>query len=329
MISAINYAAQAEKGLRQWAGAKADYKYRELDVFSAGMMANIIKSAKHFTIPDNGRLFDDKLKGLRGVKARLPYQSITIEYYVEEKDDYSVNTPVYSPKRVVIASELTYETLMALTKFFWDTADHIERIFALLPDDMFLQIFVIAVLDGSWVPMPLSWIMPITWDCSTLNMRRLEPLNESPKDANQFIGLPQATLPGAFNVLVGQIGEQEALRYAVNDISEEMGVVLALCEALACSNVTIDTIQTENKKVNTRRVKKGKLPLYETKVLSIEVPQTHGKTGVTIQERRGPRQHLRRGHIRILKSEKRIWINSCVVGDKKKGRIDKKYRIST
>ena len=329
MISAINYAAQAERGLRRWSAAPADYKFREYDVVVSEMMANIIKKAQHFTVPDEGRLFDDKLKGLKGIKARLPYSSITIEYYVKEQDNYSIEAPSYSPRRVVIASELTQDALIDMGKRVGNDLGYLDRIFALLPDDMFIQISVIAELNNHWLPMPMSWLMPITWDHFEPNMRQVNPLTKPAENSSKFMGLPFVLLPGMFNVLVDQVGEQEAMRHTVHDIADEITTTLELCEALACSNVTIDTIQTENKKVNIRRVEKGKLPLYETKVLSLEVPQTHEKTGIGIQDRRSPRQHLRRGHVRILQSGSRIWINSCVVGDKKKGRIDKEYRVST
>ncbi|MCK4821801.1 hypothetical protein KA005_38910, partial [bacterium] len=304
-------------------------KFREHDVFISEMMANIIKSAQHFTVPDDGRLFDDKLKGLKGIKARLPYSSITIEYYVEEQDNYSVEAPSYSPKRVVIASELTQDMLVDMGRAVENSTDFLDRTFALLPDDTFIQISVVAYFENHWLPMPMSWLMPITWDYWGPNMKTLNPLTEPAKNASKFVGIPFVLLPGMFNVLVDQIGKQEAMRHTVHDIADEITTMLELCEALACSNVTTDTTQTENKKVNIKRVKKGKLPLYETKVLSIEVPQTHERTGIGTQDRRSPRQHLRRGHIRILQSGSRIWINSCVVGDKEKGRIDKEYRVST
>jgi hypothetical protein len=329
MISAINYAAQAERGLRHWSAAPADYKYRDCDVFISEMMANVIKKAQHFTVPDDGRLFDDKLKGLRGIKARLPYSSITIEYYVEEQDNYSVEAPSYSPKRVVTASELTQDMLVDIAKNVGNDIGYLDRIFALLPDDIFIQICVIAHFKDHWLPMPMSWLMPITWDYFGPNMKTLNPLTKPAENASKFVGLPFVILPGMFTILANKLGEHDAMRHTVHDIADEITVVLELCEALACSNVTIDTIQTENKKVNIKRVERGKLPLYETKVLSIEVPQTYEKTGIGIQDRRSPRQHLRRGHVRILQSGKRIWINSCVVGDKEKGRIDKEYRVST
>lgn len=40
-------------------------------------------------------------------------------------------------------------------------------------------------------------------------------------------------------------------------------------------------------------------------------------------------QHLRRGHIRTLADQRRIWVNACVVGQPSVGRIEKRYRIKT
>ena len=115
----------------------------------------------------------------------------------------------------------------------------------------------------------------------------------------------------------------------MHNLTGEITAVLEFCEALMCSNVNAETIQHENKKANKKRVKKGKLPIYDTKILSIEVPvKTSRRQGYDkIEDRSSPRQHLRRGHIRRLSDGRNIWVNSCVVGSINTGRIDKDYHI--
>jgi hypothetical protein len=66
-------------------------------------------------------------------------------------------------------------------------------------------------------------------------------------------------------------GFDQTFRESLHDIGGEVRAVLELCEALACSNVKIDTIQHENKKANAKRAKNGKIPIYATKTLSLMV----------------------------------------------------------
>jgi hypothetical protein len=80
---------------------------------------------------------------------------------------------------------------------------------------------------------------------------------------------------------------------------------------------------------NQRRVRDGKLPIYETRVLIIHTPRetvtrSEANTG---QLRASPRQHLRRGHIRRLPDGRKIWVQAAVVGSVEKGRIDKSYFV--
>lgn len=103
-------------------------------------------------------------------------------------------------------------------------------------------------------------------------------------------------------------------------------IVLELCEALSCTNVTHEPIEKINPSVNARRVRDGKLPLYETHRLIINAGKTSGSHGVSGSSHASPRQHLRRGHIRRLPSGN-IWVNSCVVGSAELGVVKKEYAI--
>ncbi len=75
--------------------------------------------------------------------------------------------------------------------------------------------------------------------------------------------------------------------------------------------------------------RKGKLPLYSYKTLCIRP----GRKADDDQEarpaadaRRGPRVHLRRGHLRRLEG-KVVWVQPCVVGNREAGMIGKQYRV--
>lgn len=74
---------------------------------------------------------------------------------------------------------------------------------------------------------------------------------------------------------------------------------------------------------NQKRLKAGKLPLYETKELVL-TPHA-GRPEGAVRGTGGhdsPRQHLRRGHIRRL-ADINMWCNSCVVGSSAMGWLTK------
>lgn len=106
--------------------------------------------------------------------------------------------------------------------------------------------------------------------------------------------------------------------------------VLGLCEALACSNVDSEVIEPVDQRKNAKRIKQRKLPIYETRRLVIKAPLTRseGSHSHGNSDRQGPREHLRRGHIRRLQDGRRIWVQSCVVVSRENGVIHKSYAIT-
>ena len=105
--------------------------------------------------------------------------------------------------------------------------------------------------------------------------------------------------------------------------------VIPLCEfiaALSCTNVGTETHQ-EAYRDNAKRISKGKLPIYETKTLTLNVTKS-GKGGAPggCGSSTPKRQHFRRGYIRHLVSGN-YWVNACIVGKNRNGRIDKDYVV--
>lgn len=123
---------------------------------------------------------------------------------------------------------------------------------------------------------------------------------------------------------------EDAVRDSCFDAGRDIQVLFEFCEALSCSNVAHEPIEKIDERVNQRRIKNGKLPLWETRHLVIDTKYeaTEHKAGYAIIGRQGPRQHLRRGHIRRISGNRKIWINSCVVGHAEKGRIEKTYGVA-
>jgi len=235
----------------------------------------------------------------------LPYDNITIEYYVPEgmrKDsasDYDWSTTVIR-KRLVMARSVKEGIIVN-------------------------AVFCAPGSPPQWLPTLLAVFVPHDWDRDTnLPIIKLKETTRNLCIANR----PIIMLTDLFNKSCESFSNQElAFKGAWQDVAEEAEIVLEFLEALSCKNITTANLQKEDKALK-RRIKKGKLPFYETKILVID---TKEKSASQQQTRTGthasPRQHLRRGHIRRLPSGN-YWVNSCVVGDAEKGTILKQYAIN-
>lgn len=134
-------------------------------------------------------------------------------------------------------------------------------------------------------------------------------------------------------LLRGQWGENPSLQVGPKEqgqsefISIIMKVILNFLAALNCSNAeSVDDILPPEK-LNKSRIKKGKTPFFSYKVLTINSQKDNAPFNSNSKgSHSSPRIHLRRGHIRKLES-KTVWVNACVVGDKKKGAVNKDYQV--
>jgi len=113
-------------------------------------------------------------------------------------------------------------------------------------------------------------------------------------------------------------------RVAINDVKGEVSCLLEFLAALACSNTKVADEPFDREKINKKREKRGKIPFYSYKVLTLS--QGGSSSSVSNGLGRSPRVHLRRGHIRRLEN-KTVWVNAAVVGDKSKGMVVKDYAI--
>jgi hypothetical protein len=312
VITAKNYAAQAELGLRRWAKlVKGTYENWQVDSFIAEQLANDIGNAVHFALPDGGKLLDDEWKGLQEQEIRLPYKCITIEYFVKESEESTSAFAVSDvPKRLLFATEVDMST------FEKPGMEKIKRYYERFEQENMIQMWVVNCREKkskNWFPMPLSVVIP----------RKFENLGK-----NIVRSAPVISFPGLYKETERRYGEKYAREASVHDVGPEMHALLNMIEALTCSNIETETIEEIDERKNNRRMKSGKLPIYETKRLVLKVPKSTTARGNCIRsDRSSPRQHLRRGHIRRIFGDRRIWVNSCVVGDATKGIVQKDYAL--
>jgi hypothetical protein len=325
MITAKNYAAQAERALGVYV-----VKARQAGVATEGELSffedNFIKQipkAVHFALPDNGELLQDGLRGLKGVELHLPFPSVTIEYFVSEGRFAGIATE-HSPRRLALARELPTSTIVEWASSHHVSADRYQR----FTDDTSILILVAFEVQGMWIPSSFGFVMGKEWDRVTENTQMAPSEFVRGKDQALFTGQLFPLMPTSIEFTGRTHGMEILQKSAFNDIAGEVNTLLSMCEALVCSNVGTEDLQTGDPKVNARRAQNKKLPIYTTKILTINTKEGGKKSGdYTPGSGTSPRQHLRRGHIRRLQSGEKIWVNSCVVGDRENGFIEKSYRV--
>lgn len=310
MITAKNYAAQAEKNLSEnfLSQCFPEDVERLKDVF-----INKIEDCVHFALPDGGIIFDDGKKGIKNEKVRLPFSSITVEYYSPKGKDEDPNS-MWASKHLIFATEINIKEAKE--------AEPEEDFSEFDDDDIWIFVFSACYIPhlGFWTTDVLGWAMPSSWD---------ENINNDDKSTGVRInGFPIVLMPKELEYGIETHGKSSVMEHALKDISSEVSSLLELCEALSCSNVKHEVIQTFHPNINQRRIRDGKTPFYETRTLWIDVPGGSKDSGDPKGgTHRSPRQHLRRGHIRVLQSGKKVWVNAAVVGAKENGIIKKDYAI--
>lgn len=119
--------------------------------------------------------------------------------------------------------------------------------------------------------------------------------------------------------------EEKIYGHALERGGEGYGGMNGLAELLlmlSLKNVATKEI-APSQKLNKKRAENGKLPLYSYHVLLIDGKETHCERGG--ESDRAIRSHYRRGHIRRLDDDRRIWVRSTIVKGRAPGFIDKEY----
>lgn len=294
----LNFAAQAARDCRAVAADLRDGGLFD-DAATIERMAARITRAQHFELPENGSLFDDDLRALTGLELRLPYPTITAEYIATHPTDGIL-------RRMALAEE-------------------IER-----PDGLWIRVTAFAKGER-WTPVPVAIELPSkAWEDLSAPTAKLHELADDPDlcppAPSRYQFRPVAILPGMLDGVAQDSRETARVILSATGPAES---VMEMLEALACSNVTADIVERVDPAKNARRIRAGKLPLWETRVLTVLCPRPPiARTGQQ-GERASPRQHLRRGHVRHLADGRRVWINAAVVGDPANGRIRKFYQVRT
>lgn len=298
-ITTSNYASQAVRDLlliregiadqTSFLGKHPDVSIRTTAADNLLKLAGLIKSAHHFWLPEEGSLKNGfQFYGLRGLKLRLPYPTITLEFIGGGID------------HVVLAGH---------------NLSHPEHI----------QLTVLNKTEGRFAPTPASMLVPCAWEEHVIAWR---DNGEVDNLETRYVKL------GGIYELFARISSKSEIdidQRITSILGSNALVVMSFCEALACSNVCAKVLEPVDQAVNRKRIAKGKLPLYETKVLVVKVPKRIQKKTPSVGTHASPREHYRMRHVRVYHrgqpNEFRIWIPPIIVNPGGPGRIDKTYAI--
>jgi hypothetical protein len=253
-----------------------------------------------FILPDNGKIFDDKYRGLPE-DFRLPYPSVVLEYICRAEggvaaDHFGHDATFAAPERVIVAQQDGHSVLVMSV------------------------IGMRAHGDVIWYVQPfVSEIIPVAR--MSVGMRAQLKTPEPWMPSISQVGVVIHDLGGMAQRQFGANWEE----HGYYDMTDESSAVLELIEALSCSNVGHEALPA--RKVNKSAAKRGALPFDEYRVLTVRSAGAGGTASVSTIDRRQSREHLRRGHIRNLQDGRRIWVNATVVNAGVGGRITKDYRM--
>lgn len=104
-------------------------------------------------------------------------------------------------------------------------------------------------------------------------------------------------------------------------------MLLKTVEIFSCSNVHLqrnDVADLARRKISNS----GNLPQFSYHTIHIKLNKESTERGGCANKHASPRLHLRRGHIRRLQSGVKVWVSSCLVGDKNKGLVTSDYKVA-
>jgi hypothetical protein len=275
----------------------------------------LMKKAEKFILPDWGRIFEpEELELCMDVKfpSRLPYPIVALEFpcnYKNPKCEPMMPQELPSSKRIALCVESeALEEHTGLLK-------HIHEKHA--SGEPGFYVFPIAYSDNGkvWTPPPSAMFFP-----RSSSSTRWEEMREG--------GLLVVLPLGSAAYTAYPPAERE--RRAVRDCADEIFAILHTMVALSIDKGRYETLPAPTK-LNKKRAKKNRVPLYEYKILDIVADILHAQPSQPKPHQGGthasPRMHKRRGHVRRLRSGKTTWVRNAIVGKPGTGAVEKDYAV--
>lgn len=314
----LNYSVHALEQLYQL----DPHNFLREDAQALKELFHFIDCGIKFELPTNGTIFDEHVeKGYEVVDytmLNLPFPVTVLEYPFTIFQDNGTNVP--STKRIAVCLDYEKNKNTYLAKTALKICPKLEEVGGIL-------LYPVFYIEGLWGPSIWGVTIPrLDPETSTLSIYQYG----NPKSpVISKVGFLQTPLMiDSARRHMEKLGVTQAVTDALRDCGEEVSALIGLLAALSCSNVSF-LEEPAPHKLNSKRIKNGKLPFYSYKVVSV-IPARNKKTPSsdgTESGRQSPREHLRRGHIRRLSPGKNTWVQASVIGAATKGHIDKTYSV--
>jgi hypothetical protein len=111
-----------------------------------------------------------------------------------------------------------------------------------------------------------------------------------------------------------------------HDVRWSIGLIALWYESLAAHSAQAHVPSVKRGITSDRLIKKGRPPLYDWRTVIVQPikPVKREHLGGT---HASPRQHDRRGHMRMLPGGKQVWVKPCRVGDASRGTVFHDYEV--
>ena len=290
-----------------------------------------VKCSTKYILPDDGKIEGFTLKNKKQYTdmVRMPYTAVTLEANIGKNPTILL---------CQAHSDLGMGKFSKAGKYLKNTlrdkqGNHVPMIealeihdqmigvgFSVLPiqrigDSANLSLKEIGV-ENRWVIFQFIGVMSyqdiVTWkDCGdNLLPFTLESLDESSSPVDEI-----------------RDANDEVNKRVHEFFGEIMEIVTQFCICQNMRGIRAKTIAVPDK-INKKRIKRGKKPLYEYKILDIHESAIRNKGAIGTSGHKN-RWHTVCGHPRFYKDkDKPVWIKPHSRGDKEMGVIDKSYRLS-
>lgn len=296
----------------------------------------LLKESVSFMMPENGVLYESGYRGLKDVTVHLPYPVISIEYPartlpedIEKEDSHPEYYSTKSSKRIVLAVE---SSRLPASFFEISYFSDVQK----MVDKGVVTVFVINFVDRNklWTIQPSAAMIPL--DVPGFSKSSGEEESCIYRNVKQMLRgelllpypiTPIPALHEPYQEVTNRMSIEEKFMTSIIDLGGEVSAVMSLLEALSCINVGTQTLDPPER-LNKKRIKNGHEPFVSYKVLTITGSDS-GKTSKNLGgSHASPKMHLRRGHIRRLDENRRIWVNACIVGKAENGIAVKDYALN-
>lgn len=326
VVQPLNFTTKAAEAIMGFAEA-AD----PIDGAGFRFIAEKLRAAQVFVLPDYGSIFDrSKPKPeVPGLVFRPPFPVVALEYLAPpEAGRFTPGfTELGSSRRIALAWDWHNEEL----------PDAMLPMAAALGLGPGVAICSISYIDqvGQWTPT--SAAAHVAYDAEWMEQPAQKgPLMQAFIDGGSVSkavqagkGMPLRLVPLLQRTMadwMNKIGPARLADSVQHDLTDEINAYADTCYALSCGNVEYER-HPAPAKLNSARLKAGKLPFPDHHVLTLKGGGAMGGAG---EGGPGVRTHLRRGHIRRLAHlgpDRLTWVNATTVRGRGEGEVAKTYAI--